>query len=332
MLGTFLTRDAVSFEGKRLDIADLMLLGLITGTWRQFERAVVRGLELERAGRGAFTPEELNASGTEFRRVTLTRAGITRMAAAHRLAALGAQSVVDERVQTTVADALGRHAAGLPALGPEELTQRLARLWAYEDALAAVRVQVAEPDALRRRLADHRLDWLRVEGWRLRFAEEDAAREARLLIKDDGLDAEEVGLIAGTAAIPDSMYLDQLSEPAAGILAATAPGEVAAPWLQDELWNVLIVSAKTTPSEADPVLRERATDELAKKARRCTSYKMAVRGCGSSATASPTSSPPSAAASSSESGSSCAVAPGRRRSALRERCACCASARPPSSH
>jgi hypothetical protein len=71
-----------------------------------------------------------------------------------------------------------------------------------------------------------------------------------------------VATIAGTATIADSFYLDEVPGQIAGALAAVAPGEVAAPWLQDGQWNVLVVSAKTPPSAEDPVLRERAVDEL----------------------------------------------------------------------
>lgn len=135
------------------------------------------------------------------------------------------------------------------------------RLWAYEDARSALREQVAEPTALRRQLAGHGLDWLRLEGRRLRFPAEDAAREARALMTDDGLGADAVGAIAGIAVTTESMYLDEVPRQAAVALAA-APGEVCDLWLQNGEWNVLAVIAKAVPSAEDPVLRERATAEL----------------------------------------------------------------------
>lgn len=324
MLDAILKSDAVSFDDERLDVADLVLLGLITGAWGGFERDVSRGLALERDGLGSFDAEELKAHATEFRyarrlvsasefrswlaarsltvadlsgvlgralrrermdvgdreveeselaRVMraealccgvfdgLADSAIERMAAAHRLGCLGSE-VVDERVEATLADALGCRAAGLPSLGKDRLARRVRRLWAYEDARAVLREQVSEPIALRRRLADHGLDWLRLDGWRLRFAAEDAAREARALMTDDGLGVDEVSAVSGVAATADSVYLDQVPKPLAGVLAATAQGEVVTPWLQDDEWNVLVVSAKTAPSPEDRVLRERAADEL----------------------------------------------------------------------
>jgi hypothetical protein len=327
VLDTILKSDAVSFEEERLDVADLVLLGLMGNAWARFERDVSRGLALQRSGHVAISPQELKASATEFRYQrrllsasefrswlaarsltvaelsgvlartllrgrthdedvvkvevsagelaaalraealcsgifkTLANMAIERMAAAHRLGRLG-REVVDERVGATLLDAIGLHAAGVAALGEDELRRRLLRLWAYEDALVALREQVAEPVALRRRLAAHGLDWLRLEGLRLRFAGEGAAREARALIDHDGLGVQEVSAIAGTVASKEALYLDEVPEHAAAMLAATAPGEVSATWLQDEQWNVLVVSAKRSPSTGDPLLRERATDEL----------------------------------------------------------------------
>lgn len=323
-LGAILTSDAVSFGAERLDVADLILLGLLTGAWPRFEREVSCGLALERDGVGTVSAAEVNARATQFRyarrllsaseftswlaarslsvadlagvlRRTLLReraperggdaepgqlAGVLRaeavcsgllgkladgaievMAAAHRLGRLGSE-VADKRVEETVAGALGCQAAGLAALGEGALRRRVQRLWAYEDARAAVREQVAEPAALRRQLAGHGLDWLRLEARRLRFPAEDAAREARALMTDDGLGADAVGAIAGIAVTTELMYLDEVPGQAAVALAAAAPGEVCAPWLQDGEWNVLAVIAKAAPSAEDPVLRERATAEL----------------------------------------------------------------------
>lgn len=332
MLDAMIQRDAVSFDSERCDVADLVLLGLMTGVWPRFERDVSRGLTLERDSPGMVTAAELKGRATEFRRARrllsaseftswldaraltvgdlagVLRRGllrermpeggdaggselagalraealcggifeelagmvIERMAAAHRLGRLGrlgqlgggVAEVADSRVEAAVADAMRNRAAGIAALGEEELGRRLRRLRAWEDALAAQREQLAEPAALRRQLMAHGLDWLRLAGSRLRFEAEDAAREARALMNDDGLAAGEVAAIAGTTAIDDSFYLDEVPGEIAGVLAAIGPGEVAAPWQQDGRWNVLVVSAKTPPSAEDPVLRERAADEL----------------------------------------------------------------------
>ena len=66
MLDTILKSEAVSFEGERLDVADLVLLGLITGAWPRFEREVSRGLALERDALGTHSTAELKARATRF--------------------------------------------------------------------------------------------------------------------------------------------------------------------------------------------------------------------------------------------------------------------------
>jgi hypothetical protein len=346
-LGAILKNDAVSFANESLDVADLILLGLITGAWPRFEGEVSRGLVLERDGAETVGTTEVSARATQFRyshrllsaseftswlaarsltvadlagvlRRALLRervlegagldsggkarpdelAGVLRaealcsgilgelaaaaievMAAAHRLGRLGSVVAADMGVEATVGIALGCQAAGLAALGAGGLRRRVQRLWSYEDARSALREQLAEPIALRRQLAGHGLDWLRLEGRRLRFAAEDAAREARALMTDDGLDADAVGAIAGVAVTSESLYLDEVPGQAAVALAAVAAGEVGTPWLQNGEWNVLAVNAKTVPSAEDPVLRERATEELLTEAlRRQAAGRARVRG------------------------------------------------------
>ncbi len=155
------------------------------------------------------------------------------MAAAHRLGRLGGE-VADDRVEAAVATRSDSMRPESPRSARRRSGRRLRRLWAYEDARAAVREQVAEPAALRRQLAGHGLDWLRLEGRRLRLPSEDAAREARALMTDDGLGAEEVAAIAGTVATADSLYLEEIAGQVAGALAAAVPGDVSPPWLQDD--------------------------------------------------------------------------------------------------
>jgi hypothetical protein len=326
VLEAILESEAVRFEDERLDLADLVLMGVISGTWPRFEREVTRGLGLRRVGSDGVSAADLKARATEFRYARrlvsasefrtwlaarsltvadlsaalgrallrerssggggggdlepdvvaralyadafcsgilamLAASAVERMAAGHLLGRLRAE-VVDGRVDATLGDVVECRASGLAALGEDELARRLRRLWAYEDARAIVRERVGEPVALRRRLADHALDWLRIEGWGLSFASEDAAREARALIGDDGLGVDLVGAIAGAVVTVESFYLDEVPEQVAGSLAATAPGEVALPWSADGAWRVLVVGSKTPPSAEDPLLRERATDEL----------------------------------------------------------------------
>jgi hypothetical protein len=332
VLADWLNRAALDFEDRRVDVADLVLFGLVTNRWGEFEREVSQGLALTaveapvdrtelsaairdfRLERRLISGDEMAAwlaarelTGADLAQVlertmlikraradagpeaafdddaevfasdlaaamlpealvhgTLARLAdslLDRLAAAHRLDRLDG-AVVDQRVDATVQEALSRSFTGLPALGEQALGERLARLWSHEDALSSLRDQLAEPEGLDRRLSAHRIDWLRLEGRRLSFNAEHAAREARMLLTDDGLTIEAVEALAGVSATDTAMYVDELPASAVGTLAATVVGEVAGPWLQAGAWNVLSVRAKTIPSASDPTLHERAVQEL----------------------------------------------------------------------
>lgn len=58
---------AVAVDGESMDAVDLVLLGVLTGEWRAFERLVARGLELEAAHAGAVGDEEVRREATAFR-------------------------------------------------------------------------------------------------------------------------------------------------------------------------------------------------------------------------------------------------------------------------
>ena len=54
-------------DGESLDVADLIALGVITGEWPAFERAVALGLALERDHPDAVSGDEVRREATAFR-------------------------------------------------------------------------------------------------------------------------------------------------------------------------------------------------------------------------------------------------------------------------
>jgi len=192
----------------------------------------------------------------------LASAATDRLAAADRLGQRAPAAPDPERVQAALRDALGQTAAGLPEFGEAELRRRLERLVAVDAALAQLREEVASPEEVGQCLASHRLDWLRCSGDELAVAELGAAREARLLVRDDGLALDAVAERAGTPLQSRSAYLEDLPPEAVAAFAAAAPGEVVGPWLQDARWHVLVLKEKTAPTAADATLRRRAAEEL----------------------------------------------------------------------
>ncbi len=192
----------------------------------------------------------------------LAEAAIDRLAAADRLGERAPGRPPPERVEAGLAGALGEEAAGLRTFGEADLRRRLERLAALDDALWQLRDEIATPEAIDHCLAGHRLDWLRLRGEELVLAELGAAREARLLVREDGLSLGEVAERAGTVPRERSVYLEDVPDDATAAFAAAAPGEVVGPWQQDAGWRVLVLGDKVPPSAEDTVLAQRATDEL----------------------------------------------------------------------
>jgi hypothetical protein len=60
-------RSAVEVDGDAVDVADLVLLGTLTGEWLEFDREVSRGLELDRSHAEDVSGEELRREATIFR-------------------------------------------------------------------------------------------------------------------------------------------------------------------------------------------------------------------------------------------------------------------------
>ncbi len=192
----------------------------------------------------------------------LATAAIDRLAAADRLGERTPAPSSSDRVETALDAALSDTAAGLPMLGEAELRRRLQRLVALDEALEQLRREVATADAVRQCLATHRLDWLCLSGDELAVAELGAAREARMLVREDGLSLEAVAERAGATVCPRSVYLEDVPAAATTAFAAAAPGEVVGPWEQDGAWRVLVLTDKAPPTPTDENLVQRATDEL----------------------------------------------------------------------
>jgi hypothetical protein len=321
-----LSEAAVRFEDETLDVADLVLIGLLTGQWQSFEADLMRRMDLVHEGALEVTAEQLRAQATKFRyarglvsaaeftawlqRRSLTLSelsgvlsrsllaelsrepapehtqqadlhevlraealcggildelaaqGMRRLSASHRLGSHGPDELGSARLQGALSSALSSSSTGLPELGEQELRQRLRRLAGLEDALAETRRRLASPEAVTRVLSEHRLDWLRLSGRELCLAQEGAAREARLLIRDDGLTLEEVAARAEATVQALDIYLEDVPQTASAMFLAGAAGEVLGPWQAQERWHVLVLERKASPSITDPILHERASEEI----------------------------------------------------------------------
>lgn len=171
----------------------------------------------------------------------------------------------DAELDALVGRAMSAAAVGLAEVGEDEIRARAIRLHRIAGSLEQLRAEVADEAAVGRCLAGHQLDWLQVSGEELAVASEGAAREARLLVIDDGLLLADVAERARMEIRTRRITLDRAAPEASALIAAAAPGEVAGPWLEDDCWRLMLVASKSSPSARVPAIRERASQELVRE-------------------------------------------------------------------
>jgi len=125
--------------------------------------------------------------------------------------------------------------------------------------------RVVTGERIERCLGAHGLDWQRFVWEEVAFTSEGAAREATLWIREDGTELAEVAGLARSAVETRKAYAYDEPE-LAGLLAATAPGELLGPLAGDRGWRLLRVRERTPPGVADRVLLDRARAEIVEDA------------------------------------------------------------------
>ena len=90
-------------------------------------------------------------------------------------------------------------ALGIPA---DAVALRAEALWSAERAYEQLCAEAAGGDAVERLVTDNSVDWLRVDCELIEAADEDVAREAALLVREDGLAMPEVARSPGCRSPP----------------------------------------------------------------------------------------------------------------------------------
>jgi hypothetical protein len=158
--------------------------------------------------------------------------------------------------------AVGVAADGALAVAAGELIEgdRELVLVRIRSAAAQARIHAITADAVAREIVSHALEWLRLEGSVLEFAEEDTAREAALCIRADGQALAEVAVASGAAQGVLSVYIADVEAELSPVLVAAREGELVGPVPRNDGFALLLVEKKTTPTEADPEVRRRAEE------------------------------------------------------------------------
>jgi hypothetical protein len=190
-------------------------------------------------------------------------AGFSR-ALAERAAALAAGEHTPAAEPPPHADWLARMPNSTEAaelgIPPEEVASRCADLWRAESAYQRLRAAVMSSDEPRRALAAHSADWLRVDCEYLVAGGEDVAREAALLLREDGLPLDQVARAAGLDAIDARVYVGDMPAELRAAATSAAPGDGIGPVAVEggSRFVVMAVRGKVAPSMDDPEIRARA--------------------------------------------------------------------------
>ena len=169
----------------------------------------------------------------------------------------------DERVAAGILEAArATTASGLETVGADELERRARTVARLEHAREGLLAAVAGAEDIERCLAGHVLDWLRFETAELEVASEDAAREALLCVRVDGLTLAEVGVEVGHKLARRARTFAETDDVLSSQLAAAQPGDLVGPVAVEGSFVIAQLLAKTRPSADDPAMVERARAEL----------------------------------------------------------------------
>lgn len=161
------------------------------------------------------------------------------------------------------ADAAAR--IGIPV---DEVAVRTELLWQAERALERLRIDAAAGDAIARTVAANNADWLRVDWELLEAGDENVAREAALLVREDGMNLPDVARVAGLPLAADRVFVGEQPAEIQPKLLSAAPGELVGPLALGGTgtWLLAHVRDKLVASADDPEIRSRAEAAAVKAA------------------------------------------------------------------
>lgn len=150
----------------------------------------------------------------------------------------------------------------LEGLDEELLDARLHRLADVDAGFRAVAARMADDDSLSARIDRSRLEWMRVDLEQLTFESVDAAAEAALCVREDGLTLSDVAMEAGQPIEDVRAVLEELEEPLRDMVLSAGVDTLVGPVELDGRVAVATVIAKVAPSLGDPLVRARAERAL----------------------------------------------------------------------
>ncbi|MDH5283542.1 MAG: hypothetical protein OEW80_06620, partial [Gemmatimonadota bacterium] len=154
----------------------------------------------------------------------------------------------------------------LPGLDPNRLARRLSRLRRLQAAEAKFRSQVTTPEAVRREVEHHRLEWVRLHCTVAHFSTEAHAREAALCVREDGMSLEEVATGARAEVEDVRLLLSEVESDLRNALLPARSGDLVGPLRSGDQWALFAVEEKSLPALDDPDTAELAAREAGERA------------------------------------------------------------------
>jgi hypothetical protein len=150
----------------------------------------------------------------------------------------------------------------LADFGASWCATRLRSIRTRERSLEVAAQRCATTEAIEARVLEHANDWTEVSFDELLLNSREAANEALLCAREDGLDAAGLAARVGTPLLQHFERHDSLSVGRATLLDGAVPDQPVGPVAGDGQWSVLWLRERRRPSLEDEAARETAAAEL----------------------------------------------------------------------
>jgi len=125
--------------------------------------------------------------------------------------------------------------------------------------------RLTSPAAVEREIEARTLDWTRIDCETVRFSGEDPAREATLLVREDGLSLAEAAATARAPLEEHRYLLEDVAPPLRDRLVGARPGELIGSPSGDGGFVLISVLDRVEPSSKDRAIRKRAAEALVRR-------------------------------------------------------------------
>lgn len=244
--------------------------GLSTADWTQFlKRDVLRRLWAEHAEdvleRFAPSPRQFESAAVAEGICsglfdTFERAFSGRVAAVFEIDPDRLHNAPHRRsaLEAPAARLARQHAHWFSMREEAETRARLEAVLDLEQSFAALSERLVSNERLRDLVEENRLAWIAVELDTISFPTEDAAREAVLCVREDGLSIHDVAGLSRQSVRRTNEFLEDVSKDYRDHLVSTEPSRVLGPLAVAGRFEVIAVVGRTPPTLDTPRVAARA--------------------------------------------------------------------------